>query len=314
MFGLHQEIVRVIKEKTPDGMNPVDVLYEIIPIRKESLYRRLRGEMPFTLDEASRIAVHLGISLDKLLPHKSKDACNVKFVHDDLKNGDCKTINQIREALITVKKNSEASLYTATNGLPFSHLYKYPTLSKFRIFAQNYQHRKETLPQKMSELVISPQIRESEISYHTMIQQIPINYIWAKNMVQPFVTDIRYFSEINLLSQEEIDKLKEEAYSLLNDLEQDVSAGKMLSGAPFTVFLSNNFFDNNCIYVESHSFRSCFFKIFGIDLLSSTESDLCDKTKEWIWSLMKYSVLISKSGIVERVHFFKQQRNLLDSI
>ncbi len=314
MYNINQELIRIIKEKTPEGMNSVDLLYEIIPIRKESLYRRLRGEMPFTLDEATRISVNLEVSLDDLLPHKSKNTYHIKMIKSDLEGGYTMTMRYLYEILNTITNDQGACVYSATNNIPLNSLLKYSTLSKFRIFTHNYQYRKETLPQKMSDFAISPEIRESEISYINKIQQVPVNYIWTKNMMQPFIVDVRYFSEIGLLSKEEVQELKDEALSLLNDMEQDSSSGKMESGFPFTIYLSNNLFDNNCLYAESDSFRSCSVKAFGINLYSSTEPDLCDSTKEWIMSLMKYSVLISKSGIVERVHFFKQQRSLIESL
>ena len=41
----------------------MDILY----IGKEAIYRRLRGEVPFTLAEAAIISRKLGIALDKMI-------------------------------------------------------------------------------------------------------------------------------------------------------------------------------------------------------------------------------------------------------
>ena len=36
--------------------------------------------------------------------------------------------------------------------------------------------------------------------------------------------------------------------------------------------------------------------------------------KEWIQSLKKFSTLISESGEMQRIQFFKQQREIIDTL
>ena len=50
-----------MKEKIPDGVNLANTLMDILYIGKEAVYRRLRGEVPFTLNEASIISKKLDI-------------------------------------------------------------------------------------------------------------------------------------------------------------------------------------------------------------------------------------------------------------
>ena len=59
---LHEEISKVLH---PDQKVPV-FLSELLNIGKEATYRRLRGEVPFSLYEAIIISKRLGISLDSL--------------------------------------------------------------------------------------------------------------------------------------------------------------------------------------------------------------------------------------------------------
>lgn len=44
------------KEKMPTGTNLANTLMDILYIGKEAIYRRLRGEVPFTLAEAAVIS------------------------------------------------------------------------------------------------------------------------------------------------------------------------------------------------------------------------------------------------------------------
>ncbi len=317
MNHFNQELIRIIKEKTPEGTNPVDLLYEVIPIKKESLYRRLRGEVSFTLEEVLQIAVKLQISLDELLSYKPKGIYKINMIKVDDENmisGYFTILEQLLTNLRYIGIQSNSMYYCANNTLPLSQTYTYPTLSKFRIFTHNYQFRKDTLPKKMSEIIISPEVRKMEEIYISELQHIPTTCIWTNNIFLPIVTEIQYFSEMGVLSKEDIISLKEEMYDLLSNLENNTSRGETSFGSPFFVYLSNNYFENNCLYIETPTFKSTSIKVFGFNIFSSTEVELCDNMKRWITSLIRYSVPISKSGIVERVQFFKRQREFIDSL
>ena len=318
MNDLHQQLIRIVREKTPEGVNPVDFLSEIIPIKKESLYRRLRGEMPFTLEEAAKIAVQLEISLDALLPYKSNETYKINMerigIGNYLDSGYLTSLDRLLDKLRYLQSLPNSMYYCTTNTLPLTFLYKYSALSKFRVFVLNYQFREEITPPKFSEFTVHPAINMAEKSFLAEASRLPLTYVWTKGLFLPFISEVRFFQELGLLSKDDASVLKEESYAMLDEMENAVSRGEMETGAPFNVYLSDNFFDNNCLYLEAPSFRLCSVKVFGFSLYSTTEPGLCDNMKEWIVSLMKCSVLISKGGVIERFNFFRDQRDYLKGI
>ena len=64
---LNTGLVNAVREKLPSKENLANTLMDILYIGKEAIYRRLRGEVPFTLTEAAIISRKLGISLDKMI-------------------------------------------------------------------------------------------------------------------------------------------------------------------------------------------------------------------------------------------------------
>lgn len=60
---LNTSLIEAVKEKLPLKENLANLLIDTLYIGKEAIYRRLRGEVPFTLEEAALISRKLGVSL-----------------------------------------------------------------------------------------------------------------------------------------------------------------------------------------------------------------------------------------------------------
>jgi hypothetical protein len=48
-----------ILDSIPKNIKPIEYLIKILDISKESAYRRLRGEIPFTFEEMSKLSLDL---------------------------------------------------------------------------------------------------------------------------------------------------------------------------------------------------------------------------------------------------------------
>lgn len=71
-------LIEAMKEKLPAKGKLADMLMDTLYIGKEAVYRRLRGEVPFTLQEAALVSRKLGISLDKNYRNQLQIECNVR--------------------------------------------------------------------------------------------------------------------------------------------------------------------------------------------------------------------------------------------
>ncbi len=317
MVNLHHSLIGIINAKASSGNNPVDLLMDILPLKKEAAYRRLRGEIPFTLEEAALMAVKLDISLDQLLEYPKSGTYKATMLRMNNPNpikAYSQTMIQIIDALRFVKTDLDPLSVSATDILPVSHLFKYPDLSKFRLFKFMYQCRSESIPCKMSDLILPPEVRQLEERWQKEAQQIPIHFLLTSDLFAACVSDIRYFMGTGLVSNEDVVKLKAECHQFIDDLERDVVKGQMETGQPLRVYISNVYLDTTYIVLNSANFKACSINVFGVNYFSSTDDELCDEVKEWIDSLMKYSVLISRSGNIERVDFFNRQRAIVESL
>ena len=60
-------LIDEMKERMPHGQNLANYLADTLCMGKESVYRRLRGEVAFTFDEIAMISCNFGISIDQII-------------------------------------------------------------------------------------------------------------------------------------------------------------------------------------------------------------------------------------------------------
>ena len=61
------ELITAMKDRLPPGQNLANFLTDTLCIGREAVYRRLRGEVAFTIDEVAQISCKLGISIDQII-------------------------------------------------------------------------------------------------------------------------------------------------------------------------------------------------------------------------------------------------------
>ena len=54
-YNYNSELIKAMNEKLPNGTNLANTLIDMLYLGKEAVYRRLRGEVRFTLAEAAMI-------------------------------------------------------------------------------------------------------------------------------------------------------------------------------------------------------------------------------------------------------------------
>ena len=57
--GILNELIAVMKERVPQGQNLASVLADILFMGKEAVYRRLRGEVSFSIEEIATISFQI---------------------------------------------------------------------------------------------------------------------------------------------------------------------------------------------------------------------------------------------------------------
>lgn len=316
MTSTLEKFLILLKQKTPEGINPVDMLINIIPMSKEAAYRRLRGQIDFTFEEIVKIARELDISLDNLInAGNDKHAYQVNvacignggsFMDDYIKWGE-NALNSLKK--LRAKPNHYS--LSINNNVPILYLYKYKMISKLRLYKWMYQRNPSVKTIKLSDFSVAPRALSIEKMIWKELQQTRIFFIYCQELVKSLVDDINYFRNLNLLSKEECNQMIQEVFMLLEDMEHDAIIGKnqeMLC----TIHVSNIKFDNDFILWHSDNLSRITFRLFGVNHYSIDDPRIILEMENWVKMLLKTSTLISFSGEKKRMQFFQHQRNLLE--
>ncbi len=307
---LNTGLVNAVREKLPSKENLANTLMDILYIGKEAIYRRLRGEVPFTLAEAAVISRKLGISLDKMIGVSFQN--NAVFDMNIVDSSQpLETYYSILEKQVElfrkVKEEENSEIGTSSNIIPLTLSLNYNMLSKFRLFKWMYQNENiMEIPQK---------IVDKQKEYASAVAHIrSVDYIWDNMIFSHLVNDIQYFCDVHLISDEDKNLLKEELLSVVDDLEELAARGKSKTGNDIKIYISNINFEATYSYLETDTIQLSLIRIYSINSITTQDSEMFRGLKEWIQSLKKFSTLISESGEMQRIQFFKQQREIIDAL
>jgi hypothetical protein len=315
---LNENLIEAVKEKIPKGVNLANVLMDTLYIGKEAVYRRLRGEVPFTFTEASIISNSLGVSLDRVSgANSAKNALFALHIIDHkhpVETYHAQIENNIR-IFKAVKDNPTLEWYAASNVIPQVFYFDYDNLARFLLYKWMYQHEKINYIKYFSGLQLSESLREIQKEYVKVSKDVALaNFIWDNMMFYSLVNDIRYFAGINLITRGEVDILKEEILRMIDELERLAAKGFHKPGKYVRIYVSNINFEASYGYLETDDFMLSILRLYSINEIATADREVFEYQKEWIHSLKKYATLISISGEMQRIQYFDKQRQYVNSL
>ena len=299
-------LIEAAKEKMPTGTNLANTLMDILYIGKEAIYRRLRGEVPFTLAEAAVISRKMGISLDKMIgvSFSNNAVFDLNVVHH---TNTFETYHDILtkyvDAFDNIREDPTTEMATSSNILPQALYLK-------------WMYQNENIKCKhFDELEIPHKIYNIQKDFVNMTQQMKTtDYIWDNTVFEHVVRDIQFFSEIHLVSEEDKELIKDDLLLLTDELEELAGKGKYETGNDVRIYISNIKFDATYSYVATSNSHISMIRIYSINAITTQDDGMFRSLKEWVQSLKKFSTQISESGEMQRIRFFNEQREIINTL
>lgn len=313
---IYNRFLKEIEKQLPQKAKRTSVLADILSIEKEAVYRRLRGEVPFTFNEIILLSNKFNISIDNIIGITSEKSRPLQFKMADYVDAfdiDYKMIEEYIDVLETSKaENSE--IIEATNLIPQAIVFKYDLLSKFYLFKWDYHYNQSFLTFdsfQLSKKLITLMSRISSSSkkcYNTtyILDPLIINYL---------TTDIRCAYSMHLISDANLKIIKQELHSMVNYIELIAQKGVFTeTNQNINIYISSINLDTSYTYIQTPMHSLSMVKAFILSAMASFDKKTMDKTKTWIQSLKRTSTLISITGEKQRISFCNKQRKLIDQL
>lgn len=315
--NIRKKFVEEIRKALPRSNNAAIYLTNQLGLGKETAYRRLRGSVPFTLDEAARLSRLLGISIDRLAGIAAKDsdyAFSINYSKDFFENYE-EYISESSRVLDIVGGDPHGLYIMAANHLPYCFYASYAGLMDFRL--KRWIHEREmteTSPPKDS-FDLSAQRRREQFELLGKYRAIEETYmIWDDSVLRSLVMELRYFRMLSMLTDDELAGIKEELRNLLDRLEKMMITGHTPDGKRIYFYLSNVLFDTSYSYLEAGNFHVSYFHVYAMHMLQSESPEICTLQKKWLQGILRHSTLITESGEIERTAYLKEQRSIIETL
>ncbi len=318
---LNKELIQLIRDRLPKGATVTNYLMDILPLGKEAVYRRYRGEVPFTLAEAVTISRKIGISLDQLTGVKSAGEAllDMKYMqgkpHLEIYSD---TMDQYGNAFQVLSRKQPNELWDASNRIVLGLQFHYPALSRFHLFKWLYQQDARVDGNAMfsyEEVELTRQLRAKQQYLVEVSREFNRSvYIWDNRAFFSLVNDIRYFRDVQMISEEHIGQLKNEMLQLLSEVESLAKNGAFPNGNELQMYVCHINFETSCAYVQSGEEKLSLIKVYNLNSILSHDQRVFDNLKGWIQSLRKFSTLITQSAEMRRYKFFKEQKEMISKL
>lgn len=315
---LYNSFLREITQSIPHKAGVVNVLADLLHIGKEAVYRRLRGEVPFTFHEVMTISRQLSISLDNLEIDSSSMSKPFRLSLIEYINpaeSDFVLLKEMTEILKSFKDVPDPEVGEIANILPQPLYIPYENIFKFFLFKWKYQSNSsdKTVPYK--DIVVVDKLKKVQEEYVEWARRLHTEYIFDRQIFHYLVTNIKYFYWVGLISNEEIQLIKEDLLKILNNIDLWSRTGFIQeTGKSINIYISGINVDTNYIYVSTPDYQLTIIKAFLLNGIASTDKRTFEEVKHWMQSMKQQSILITKSSEKERFNFLKEQYDLIESL
>ncbi|MCD8071680.1 MAG: hypothetical protein LUE10_00565 [Alistipes sp.] len=122
-YNYGEGLVKAMKDRLPEGVNLAHVLMDILCLSKESVYRRLRGDVPFTFNEVVFLSKYFNISLDSIMGERVSNGAmfNLQLVDSGNEHENYfEMLNYFYNVFTYVSKDPGAELNFACNVIPYA--------------------------------------------------------------------------------------------------------------------------------------------------------------------------------------------------
>jgi hypothetical protein len=319
--SIQAEFIKTLKALIPAEISLVDTLSDLLGISTDSVYRRLRCETDFTLEEIYKICGRYYISVDSVFSHKSDTVtCNYTTLTDSEENFE-KYLSTLCGQLRSINAFDEKKIIYAAEEMPIMHSFFNKELTAFKLFY--WQRSVLNLPsyqgKKFAFDIVAPNLMKLAEEIYAEYMSIPAIEIWTDETILTAVKQVEFYYESGAFASKEdalhiLENVKKLAENLnaAAEQEQKISRGSRPGGS-YHLYNSDLVIGTNCIHVMAGGNNFSYISFNTMNSLTTANQVFCREIEHWMKNLIKKSTLISGSAEKQRFQFFRNMHRHIDN-
>ena len=314
----YQAFMSAIQRKIPHKATLVNTITDILAIDKDAVYRRLRGEVNFTFIEMALIAKNIGISIDSIVGIESEQSkpTTVNITrHIKPTELDYRMFNDYVNFLKYIQDEPETLLLSSGNILPHYLFYDYEYITRFYTLCWNHSSSFGR-PSPYHEIILPEQMRALQKESCLYVRHIKsAHYVWDSSVFQRLVDNIKFFTKIHFIQEEDVYLIKNDLIALINHLEKLAVTGRHEdTGNQISIYISDIYIETNYSSIKTQNMNLGQFSVFLLTAISAYDEAVYNEISAWILARRRLSTLISVSGEKARTIYFDTQREIINTL
>jgi len=323
---LQKELFNSIKNTLPSHISLVDTIADLLNLSYDSVYRRIRGEKPISLNELKTLCEHFHLSLDQVLKFKND---TVLFNAPDINSTDPEFTEYLKGMLGQLKYfnsfQNRQMLYQCKDA-PIFYFYLFPEIGAFKTFCwiktvlDHPEYRNKTF--SLSEFPFEDcyELGQQIIKEYAIL---PSTELWNFETFNSTINQLEYYRDAGLFKTAgDFETVIDSFNKVLDHLQEQANIGlKYLPGetdvsykAPFKFYINEVLLGNNTFILELDGQPVSIITYNALNYLITKDTRFSKKLLHGFNTLVSRATLISGTGEKERNRFFRVQREKLGQL
>jgi hypothetical protein len=315
-----KELFSHIRNSLPPHVSMVDEIAGLLDISYDSVYRRIRGEKPVTLNELKLLCEHFHLSLDQVLQLHTD-----KVLFTDMEaNGSVTNFKDYMQGLIIQLQyfNSfkHRQMLYLSKDVPVFYFFYFKELTAFKSFFWSRSILNDPEFENKNFSLTNFDTEEYFELGQKMLKEfnrIPSTELWNYESINSTIMQIEYYRDAGIFeTTADLNKVVDSCDAMLLHIQKQAEKGCKFSpgvgeagyGAALRLYINEIILGNNNIMVETDDTKIAIINHIVLKYISTTDKKFTDKAFSNFQNLVSRSILISETGERDRNKFFKALR------
>lgn len=313
--------LNVIKSKVAQKKSKVEALASILSIDTNTMYKRLEGKTPLTLEEACILSQKFSVPLETLFEAEDAHDFPYKVFHhggyirsmDDFKI----YIQNMRQNLQFVSEHPDSQLFYSAKDIPIFYFFAHPLLASFKIWywLRYVCNIPELKNQPFTPDIVPAEILENaEYAYH-YFKKVNVTEIWNENSSYAVLAQIFEAAESRLVPTSLALEILDIFLLQMERLKFEAADGlRTEHRSRFDLYFNRTLIMDNSSLILVAGQKFHYVPHTGIHYLRTNDKEMTWEYENWYLNQMQKSELVSRGNEKLREYLFITIREGVEKI